>query len=98
MHRSVDDEVRRAKADGRWEAAYAGQSGAVIPEDLARALAAKPRAEAMFQALTSANRYSILYRIESAKKVETRARRVERFVEMLARGETIHPQGQRPSE
>lgn len=98
MHRSGDDEVRRAKADGRWEAAYAGQSGAVIPEDLARALAAKPRAEAMFQALTSANRYSILYRIESAKKVETRARRVERFVEMLARGETIHPQGQRPSE
>jgi uncharacterized protein YdeI (YjbR/CyaY-like superfamily) len=98
MHRSGDDEVRRAKADGRWEAAYAGQSGAAVPEDLARALAANPRAQAMFQTLTSANRYSIVYRIGSAKKVETRATRVEQFVEMLARGETIHPQGPRPSE
>ena len=86
------------EADGRWEAAYAGQSGAVVPEDLARALAANPRAQAMFQTLTGANRYSIVYRIGSAKKVETRARRVEQFVEMLARGETIHPQGPRPSE
>jgi uncharacterized protein YdeI (YjbR/CyaY-like superfamily) len=98
MHRSGDDEVRRAKADGRWEAAYAGQSDAVVPEDLARALAANPRAQAMFQTLTSANRYSIVYRIGSAKKIETRARRVEQFVGMLARGETIHPQGPRPSE
>jgi uncharacterized protein YdeI (YjbR/CyaY-like superfamily) len=98
MHRSGDDEVRRAKADGRWEAAYAGQSGAVVPEDLARALAANPRAQAMFQTLTGANRYSIVYRIGSAKKAETRARRVEQFVEMLARGETIHPQGPRPSK
>jgi uncharacterized protein YdeI (YjbR/CyaY-like superfamily) len=95
MHRSGDDEVRRAKADGRWAAAYAGQSDSVVPEDLARALAANPRAQAMFQALTGANRYAIFYRIESAKKVETRARRVEQFVEMLARGETIHPQGPR---
>ena len=98
MHRSGDDEVRRAKADGRWKAAYAGQSGALVPEDLARALAVNPRAQAMFQTLTSANRYSIVYRIGSAKKVETRARRVEQFVEMLARGETIHPKGPRPSE
>jgi uncharacterized protein YdeI (YjbR/CyaY-like superfamily) len=98
MHRSGHDEVRRAKADGRWEAAYAGQSGAAVPEDLARALAANPRAQATFQTLTSANRYSIIYRIGSAKKVETRARRVEQFVEMLARGETIHPQGPRLSE
>ena len=98
MHRSGEDEIRRAKADGRWEAAYAGQSGAEVPEDLARALAANPRAQATFQTLTSANRYSIVYRIGSAKKVETRARRVEQFVEMLARGETIHPQGPRPSE
>ena len=97
MHRSGDDEVRRAKADGRWEASYAGQGGAVVPEDLAKALAANPRAQAMFQTLTGANRYSIVYRIASAKKVETRARRVERFVEMLARGETIHPQRPRPS-
>jgi uncharacterized protein YdeI (YjbR/CyaY-like superfamily) len=98
MHRSGDDEVRRAKADGRWEAAYAGQSDSVVPEDLARALAANPRAQAMFHTLTGANRYAIVYRIGSAKKVETRARRVEQFVEMLARGETIHPQGPRPSE
>jgi uncharacterized protein YdeI (YjbR/CyaY-like superfamily) len=98
MHRSGDDEVRRAKADGRWAAAYAGQRGAAVPEDLATALAADPPAQAMFDTLTSANRYSILYRIESAKKVETRARRVEQFVEMLARGETIHPQGPRSSE
>jgi uncharacterized protein YdeI (YjbR/CyaY-like superfamily) len=97
MHRSGDDEVRRAKEDGRWEAAYAGQKRAEVPEDLAGALAANPRAQAMFETLTSANRYSIIYRVESAKKVETRARRVEQFVEMLARGETIHPQGPRPS-
>jgi uncharacterized protein YdeI (YjbR/CyaY-like superfamily) len=96
MQRSGDEEVRRAKADGRWEAAYAGQKGAVVPDDLAKALAADPRAQAMFETLTSANRYSIIYRIETAKKVETRARRVEQFVEMLARGETPHPQGARP--
>jgi uncharacterized protein YdeI (YjbR/CyaY-like superfamily) len=97
MHRSGDEEVRRAKADGRWDAAYASQRGAVVPEDLARALEAKPRAQAMFQTLTGANRYSIVYRIGSAKRVETRARRVEQFVEMLARGETIHPQRPRRS-
>jgi len=93
MHRSGEDEVRRAKADGRWSTAYAGQAGAEVPEDLAHALAANPRAQAMFLKLTSANRYAILYRIGSAKKIETRARRIEKFIEMLARGETIHPQG-----
>ena len=93
MHRSGEDEVRRAKADGRWSTAYAGQAGAEVPEDLAHALAANPRAQAMFLKLTSANRYAILYRIEGAKKIETRARRIEKFIEMLARGETIHPQG-----
>jgi uncharacterized protein YdeI (YjbR/CyaY-like superfamily) len=93
MHRSGEDEVRRAKADGRWRTAYAGQASAEVPEDLAHALAANPRAQAMFLELTSANRYSMLYRIGSAKKVETRARRIEKFVDMLARGETIHPQG-----
>jgi uncharacterized protein YdeI (YjbR/CyaY-like superfamily) len=94
MHRSGEDEVRRAKADGRWSTAYAGQAGAEVPEDLAHALAANPRAQAMFLKLTSANRYSILYRIGSAKKIETRAGRIEKFVDMLDRGETIHPQGQ----
>ena len=93
MHRSGQDEVRRAKTDGRWSTAYAGQVSAEVPEDLANALAANPRARAMFRKLTSANRYSILYRIGSAKKIETRSRRIEKFVEMLARGETIHPQG-----
>jgi uncharacterized protein YdeI (YjbR/CyaY-like superfamily) len=93
MHRSGEDEVRRAKADGRWGTAYAGQASAEVPEDLANALAADPRAQAMFLKLTSANRYAILYRIEGAKKVETRARRIEKFIAMLARGETIHPQG-----
>lgn len=97
MHRSGEDEVRRAQADGRWEAAYAGQADAEVPADLARALAANPRARATFETLTRANRYSILYRIASAKRAETRARRVAQFVEMLARGETIHPQGRRPA-
>lgn len=96
MHRSGDAEVLRAKADGRWQAAYAGPRGATLPEDLAKALEANPRARATFETLTSANRYSILYRVEGAKRVETRARRIEQFVEMLARGETPHPQARRP--
>jgi len=93
MHQSGEDEVRRAKADGRWNTAYAGQASVEIPEDLANALAANPRARAMFLELTSANRYSILHRIGSAKKIETRTRRIEKFVDMLSQGETIHPQG-----
>jgi uncharacterized protein YdeI (YjbR/CyaY-like superfamily) len=95
MHRSGEDEVQQAKADGRWKAAYPGQASVEVPEDLANALRANARAQAMFQNLTSANRYSILYRIGSAKKIETRARRIEQFVEMLARGETDHTQGPR---
>ena len=66
-----------------------------VPADLANSLNANPRALAMFEKLTSANRYSILYRIGSAKKLETRDRRIEQFVEMLARGETPHPRGPR---
>ncbi len=62
------------------------------------ALTANPRAQAMFEKLTSANRYSILYRIESATKTDTRAKRIDQFVQMLARGETIHPQGPRSPE
>ncbi len=98
MHQSGEEEVRQAKADGRWKAAYPGQAGAEVPEDLAKALIANPRAQAMFQTLTSANRYSILYRIGNAKKIETRARRIEQLVEMLSRGETIHPQVARSPE
>ena len=93
MHRSGEDQIRLAKADGRWEAAYAGQAEAQVPEDFAAALAANPRAEQMFGTLSSANRYSILYRISTAKKDDTRTRRITQLVEMLARGETIHPQG-----
>ena len=76
MHRSGEDQVRRAKEDGRWEAAYAGQADAQVPDDLADALTANPRASEMFGTLTSANRYSILYRISTAKKDETRAKRI----------------------
>jgi uncharacterized protein YdeI (YjbR/CyaY-like superfamily) len=98
MHRSGEDEIRQAQADGRWKAAYAGQASAEVPEDLANALKANPRAQEMFETLTSANRYSVLYRIGSAKKAETRAKRIEQFVEMLARGETVHPQRSRSRE
>jgi uncharacterized protein YdeI (YjbR/CyaY-like superfamily) len=84
--------VQAAQADGRWEAAYAGQATIEVPEDLAAALAAEPRAQAMFEILSSQNRYSVLLRIDSAKRSDTRARRIEQFVAMLARGETVHPQ------
>jgi uncharacterized protein YdeI (YjbR/CyaY-like superfamily) len=84
--------VERAKADGRWDAAYAGQATIAVPDDLAAALQAEPAAQAMFEILTSQNRYSVLLRIGAAKRADTRARRIERFVSMLARGETPHPQ------
>lgn len=88
-------EVERARADGRWEAAYAGPGTIEVPDDLAAALAAKPQAQAMFGILTSQNRYSILLRTTSAKREDTRARRIEKFVAMLERGETIYPQKRR---
>jgi uncharacterized protein YdeI (YjbR/CyaY-like superfamily) len=85
-------EVERAKADGRWESAYAGQASTHVPADLSAALTARPRAKALFDILTSQNRYAVLYRIDSAKRPDTRARRIEQFVAMLARGETVYPQ------
>jgi uncharacterized protein YdeI (YjbR/CyaY-like superfamily) len=85
-------EVERAKSDGRWDAAYAGQASIGVPADLAAALADEPRAAAMFEILTSQNRYAVLYRVENAKRADTRARRIEQYVSMLARGETIYPQ------
>ena len=88
-------EVQRAKADGRWEAAYAGPASMEVPADLAEALAAEPKAQAMFEGLNSQNRYAILYRIATAKRAETRARKIEQFVAMLSRGETVHPQKRR---
>lgn len=83
-------EIDRARADGRWEAAYDGARTASVPEDLAAALAAVPAAAAFFETLDRRNRYAVLYRVQDAKKAETRARRIEKFVEMLARGEKPH--------
>jgi uncharacterized protein YdeI (YjbR/CyaY-like superfamily) len=98
MHPAGHAEVERAKADGRWEAAYAGPASMEVPADLAEALATEPKAQAMFEGLNSQNRYAVLYRIASAKKPETRTRRIEEFVAMLARGETIHPQKTRRAD
>lgn len=89
-------EIARAKADGRWAAAYSGQAAATVPEDLAMALAGNAAADQMFRSLNGANRYAVLYRIETAKRADTRARRIDQFVAMLARGETIHPQPTSP--
>lgn len=83
-------EIEAAKADGRWDTAYASASAAQVPADLQSALTASPRAAAFFATLTGANRYAILYRITTAKKPETRARRIATFVVMLERGETLH--------
>lgn len=83
-------EVERARQDGRWEAAYDSQGAAAVPEDLAAALEKSPKAKAFFATLDSANRYAILFRVQTAKKAETRARRIEQFVQMLERGEKIH--------
>lgn len=79
-----------AAGDGRLEAAYDSPSRAVVPEDLIAALRGNKKAEAFFATLNSANRFAILFRIHTAKKAETRARRIEQFVEMLARGEKLH--------
>ena len=92
MHPAGVAEMERAKADGRWEAAYAGPASIEVPPELTAALAAEPKAQAMFEILNSQNRYAILYRIATAKRADTRAQRIERFVAMLARGETIYPQ------
>jgi len=82
--------VEAARADGRWEAAYHGQRSAAVPPDLQAALDANPAAAAFFATLSGANRYAILYRVQDAKRPETRRRRIERFVAMLQRGETLH--------
>lgn len=84
-------EVERAKSDGRWEAAYDSAKTSTVPEDLAAALAASPRAQSFFATVDAANRYAVLYRVQTAKKPETRAKRIADFVAMLARGETLHP-------
>lgn len=95
MQPSGDAVVRQAKEGGQWDAAYEGQASSEVPDDLASAIEANPRARAMFASLTSANRYAILYRINMTRTPETRSRRINQFVEMLARGDTIHPQARR---
>ena len=84
-------EVERAQADGRWAAAYAGAKTITVPDELAAALAANPRAAAGFATLDARNRFAVLFRIGNVKRADTRARKIATFVEMLERGETVHP-------
>ena len=91
MHAAGLAAIESAKADGRWAAAYDSPSRASVPSDLQRALASNPAARSFFDALDSHNRYAILYRVGDAKKPETRAKRIATYVQMLARGETLHP-------
>jgi uncharacterized protein YdeI (YjbR/CyaY-like superfamily) len=85
------DQVEQAREDGRWDAAYEGQRTATVPEDLRSELEKDPEAKAFFATLDSANRYAILYRLKDAKKPETRARRLAKYVAMLGGHEKLHP-------
>ena len=90
--------VDHARSTGRWQAAYAGSATIEVPDDLAAALAAEPKAAETVALLSSQNRYAILYRLATAAQPVTRSRRLSTFVAMLARGETIYPQRRRPDE
>jgi uncharacterized protein YdeI (YjbR/CyaY-like superfamily) len=90
--------VEAAKADGRWDAAYAGSASYEMPADLLAAIAAVPAAQATYDVLTAQNRYSLYHRLTAVKREETRRRRIEQFVAMLARGETPHPQRPRGAQ
>lgn len=90
------EQIERARKDGRWDAAYASQSKAQVPEDLRIALAKNKKAKSFFEGLDSHNRYAILYRLHTAKKAETRTARLEKFMAMLLEGKTIHPQKAKP--
>jgi len=83
-------QIDAAKADGRWAQAYDGARTSAVPEDLLAALQAEPKAQAFFESINAANRYAVLWRIQTAVKAETRARRIAQLVAMLARGETVH--------
>jgi uncharacterized protein YdeI (YjbR/CyaY-like superfamily) len=83
--------IEAAQADGRWAAAYDGPATMTIPDDLQRELDARPAARAFYDSLNSQNRYAILYRLNDAKRPETRARRLAKFVAMLEAGEKLHP-------
>lgn len=85
-------QIDSARADGRWNDAYAPQSKAEVPDDLKAVLDANAKARAFFATLNRVNRYAIIYRINDAKTEKTRSARIEKFVAMLARGETIYPQ------
>jgi uncharacterized protein YdeI (YjbR/CyaY-like superfamily) len=84
--------VDAAKADGRWQAAYHGQANAQTPTDLSEALAASPAAAATYEQLDAANRYAIIYRLNAVKLPQTRTRKLAQYIDMLSRGDTIHPQ------
>ncbi len=84
------EQVERAKADGRWDAAYRGSRSITVPDDFQAALDANPAARDTFAAISRANRYAFLYRIHDAKRPQTRVSRIEKFVSMLAAGETLH--------
>ena len=83
-------QIDAAKADGRWDQAYDGARTSTVPDDLVAALDANPPAKAFFAAINASNRYAVLWRVQTAVKPETRAKRIAQLVEMLARGETVH--------
>lgn len=90
MRAAGQQAIENAKKNGRWEAAYDSPSGANVPSDFQIALDASSRAKAFFQTLDRANRYAVLWRIQTVKKAETRARKIQQFIEMLERKEKIH--------
>jgi uncharacterized protein YdeI (YjbR/CyaY-like superfamily) len=91
MQPAGEEAIAAAKKNGRWEAAYAGSKGATVPEDFQAALDGNAEAKAFFETLDRTNRYAVLWRIQTVKKAETRARKIAQFAEMLARKEKIHP-------
>lgn len=88
--RGEDARLAAAQADGRWDTAYDSQSRSTVPDDLAAELERRPKAKRFFATLDSANRYAVLFRIQTARKPETRAKRLAALVDMLERGEKIH--------
>jgi uncharacterized protein YdeI (YjbR/CyaY-like superfamily) len=96
VHPAGLSEIERARADGRWQSAYAGSATIEVPDDLRAELARNAEAEQMFASLNAQNRYAVLYRISTARRPETRRSRIERFVAMLGRGETPYPQTSAP--
>ena len=83
-------QIEAAKSDGRWEAAYAGQATAEVPEDFKRALAKNKKAADFFETLSKANKYSFIWRLHQVKRPETRATNIEKYIEMLAEGQKFH--------